>query len=540
MERVQCQQRRYITAICAVLMVIVAGCQDQCSEPPPEGMEGAYELSKVVPGDADAVVFSERLDELVTVLDAAGDQTPLSLEAVGDIDDWEGIGAWGDGPAVATIRDGQWSMVAWADADRDTDLDQWITDTEPAALDFDDRRLAGRHWLPEEGDVETWVSSDGRRIAVGSMTEPDGVPWAQRMWSTGDEHWQVDAYLERTRQGFDESNEGRRAPSIVGAIDGPSVVGQLQGQGRAGYLIDELAAQIGTVYWTLDYADGAGPVSIELMTPGRADLPSAVDDLGEARATLPDLGGLLKPGAPGVVRLSVQPERLVELLRSTLDVHERQQFDMALDMLRDQLSIDLREDLIANLTGQFAVVVFGIEDSFFEDEGLDRVAQTAAMETTREAVLVPFEEREGIESVLNALTQLSRGRLQREAGEHTIQYAWFDDGVLEWAVILSDDELAFVDTMVANEHIQQWMRSPQPLGGIFEERGVESMLGARRGMGAYLDVATIRTMLDEGGAGEAAQWLEAVDALQLETDIDGRPEQSRIELWLDDDVQAGE
>ena len=153
------------------------------------------------------------------------------------------------------------------------------------------------------------------------------------------------------------------------------------------------------------------------------------------------------------------------------------------------------------------------------------------LEAPRVAAVIPFEDRDRLRQLLDATTQLSKGKLRRQAMDRTIQYAWLDDGALQWIVILDEDYLVVVDSMGAFDQVRRWEQSPQPLEGVFAERGVDALLERRQGLGAYLDLATIRGMVREGGDVELASWLKPVDALRIESDIDGQRQRSQIVVW---------
>lgn len=509
-----------------VLMVGCDGCRDF---EPPAGVEGAHQLAETIPADARIVLFSQNFGELTDRLNTTLGAIPAPLETVGDVDEWEQAGVWIDGPAAVFVTDSQFAVVAWADPEREIDLHAWPRIGDRAGVGHDVRGVTG--WRETvDGKPDRWAGSDGARIAAGWTLEASHGELDRRIWKLQEQHWTISEQLMRLLPD-DDDEDGDVAP-LYGAVDAASLMGDLDGEGRAGDILEMMQQQVGTVYWRLDGDHRGTSRRFDLYTPGQPGVPSAIQNLGEAHESLPDLGGLVRPGTPGVIRLSMNPDTFVELLRSTMEVDQRQQLDMALEMLRTQLQLDLQRDLVGNLTGQAAVVLFGIEDAFFEARGLELIASMVRLETTREAVVVPIDDSDEVEHVFNIFTQLSQGSLRRDAGEHTIQYAWFDDGALEWAVLLTDDHLAFVDSMIALDRFRRWEQSPSPLDQVFVDRGVDEMLQGRRGMGVYLDTGTIRTILQEGGAEEQARWLRPIEALRLETDVGGTTELAQLELWL--------
>ena len=519
-------------ALVCTLLLVGLGCEDRCNHgwEPPEGTAGAYALAEVVPEDVDFIAFSAHLGDLIVAVEDLDGAVPVDLRSTGKKSSWEAAGAKMDGPALAFLADGQFTVVAYVDPESEGSVEAWSIDGEREDSDKGWHQTDGGQW-------NRWVGTDGRRIAAGWSPGDGGSQLSEKIWELDEDHWQVDAHQRRlmTDEGVEDGTSG----VAHGALDGKILVADFGGEGRAAFIRDQLADQIGTVYWKVEPGDG-GSWRLQLYTPGRPELPVAVSDLGQARGALPDIGGLARPGVPAVIRLSAEPEQLIEMLRSTLDVDERQRLDESLSALRNELIVDLEDDVIANIKGQVAVVIFGLEDAFFESQGLELMGALTRLEATREALVVPFEDREAIEEVLNAMTQLSQGKLRREAVGHTIQYAWFDAGALEWAVILSDEHLAIVDSMVAFDHVGNWERSPRSMDESLVERGVDDMLGLERGLGAYLDAATVRSILREGGAVEMASWLEPVDALRVITDLDGRQDMAEVVIWPTDRGGQGE
>ena len=57
---------------------------------------------------------------------------------------------------------------------------------------------------------------------------------------------------------------------------------------------------------------------------------------------------------------------------------------------------------------------------------------------------------------------------------------------------------------------------------------------SNRGLGMYLDAGTVRGILREGGAEQMASWLGSIDSVLMETDLRGRPDRSRVVIWLSD------
>lgn len=520
-----------------ILVLVIAGCEDRCADEipaPPGGLEGAYALAEAVPDEARAVAYSEHLGELVEGLDAVTETIPADVAGPGDVAAWNKAGAWLEGPAVAFWTGDQWAVVGWVEHERDVELDRWPGEGQRKAVELEGHRSEAWRERDGQGQWQRWASTDGRRIARGWSTGAGGEALDEAIWDLGEGAREVDGHqAELDRHGADGA-------VARGVVDVGLFMERLAAPGRAEFLRDHLAEQMGQLYWRVLPGEEGESWKVELYMPGMADAPVAIGDLGEARGKLPDVGGLARPGAPAVLRLSVDPERFAQLVRRTLEVDERQRLDETLSKLEHELNVDVEGDVIDNITGQLAVVVFGLEDRFFEVQGLELFAALTRLEGTREAVVVPIEDRDRMEAVLDALTALSRGGLRRQAMEHTIQYAWFDDGALEWAVISSDDHLVFVDSMVAFDHVASWERSPSRFDDALVERGVEAMMEARRGLAMYLDLATVRGVLLEGGSEVMTTWLKPLEAVRVETDVDGRKERADIVLWSSQQGRAEE
>ena len=162
------------------------------------------------------------------------------------------------------------------------------------------------------------------------------------------------------------------------------------------------------------------------------------------------------------------------------------------------------------------------------------------MKTTRDAVLLPIKERKPVEDLLNSLTQVSRGNLQRQVIRHMIQYAWIEDGELKWALILGDDHVLLVDSAVAFDHANRWERSPQSPGGLLEGRGVEDMLSGREGGGFYVELGALRGIFEEKGPEDLARWLEPFEAVKVRAGVAGREDRAQVDLWLGEAWAGGE
>ncbi len=511
-----------------IMLTGCEGCRSAQVGPP---VEEAYEFADAIPADAQVVAFADELGPMLEMLEWGLAVFPADLEGAQQFEAWHTIGARQEGPAATFWTDDQWVVMVDrkfpdADSDQEFDINDWPLRGERQILEEVD--YPGWIDRDEQGQWTQWMSTDGRRLALGVSLGDGATALDQRVWALEEgQSWQVSANQNEVRS----LGEAREQVVAYGAVDAGAFVSRLEGEGRAALLRDQMALRIGTVYFSLSAGGDDESLQLELLTPGGRDGTGALIDLGEAAQELPDLGGLARPGVPLVARLSTTPENFVNLFLTTLGPEDRSRVEETLDELRDELKVDLRRQFLDNITGQVALVVFSLEDEFFERSGVDLAASIFRLDATREALVLPFRDRDEIQLALDAFTQLSQGGLRRQAMEHTIQYAWFDDGALEWALILGDEHLVLVDSIVAFDHVRSWERSPRPLEGTFVDHGVDQMLSAHRGVGVYLDLATLRSLARESGAEGLTAWLRPVDAARIQSDIDGRREHSRLVIW---------
>lgn len=561
MKRVT-KMRQYwrILLVVGVVWLMGLGCENGCRSipEPPQGLAGSYELIESVPQDAKLVVFSENLSDLLEQMQWALNAFPLSL--AGPVEEelqrWHQAGAKVDAPALAFWSDGQWALITWVDHERQVELDEWPSEGERRTVDPGMRGGAGWREYDAQGQWQNWVSSDGRRIARGWSLQPDRASLDEVIWGLEEgDYWDLESRREllgippssedagdaeqAVADGDEKSGSQTSTVVVRGVVDGQALMANLKGQERAGFLLDVLSRQVGDIFWRVRPGDDDGWV-VDIKASGDDDSAMPVGDLGQARGALPDIGGLVRPGTPAVARLSVEPQKLFDLLRGGLEVEERQRLDQTLEVLATELEIDLKEDVIDNLTGQVGVVIIGLRDEFFDASGLELVASLTRLNSTREAIIVPFDDRQKMEGVLDAFTQLSQGALRRQAMEHSTRYYWLDDGALEWALILGDQHLILVDSMVAFDHVASWERSPRPMRGTLAERGIDTMMEPNRGLAFYLDLATLRGIIKEGGRDQLASWLNPFDALRWEADVEGEQDRLKLTLWPSGRSAGGE
>ncbi len=342
---------------------------------------------------------------------------------------------------------------------------------------------------------------------------------------------------EKRWKGVARQNElMQQSPPMAfhGAVEPAGWLLQKQTAGQARVLLERLAHQTGRVHFLANYEPETHKLKIHLRTHGSPGEPVMVPDLGEPTGDLPTVRGLIKPGVLGVVRLSGAPDQFFNLIRSALPADQRLALDKLFSDLDAELKIDVENDLIKNLKGHAIVVMYGIENRVFTTDNF-RLADVFQLRATREAVLLPIQNRESMERVLNVMTQLSRGNLRRQAIGDSIQYAWLSDGALEWALILNNDYLIVVDSAAAVDHAMAYERSVQAPGAMLSDLGVEAIFEKTSRSGFYIDVVALSNILAESGHPIVAAWLRPFQAVVLTTDDVNQVGHTNIELTLSSD-----
>lgn len=529
--------RALIRVVSAVLFALVWwGCVDGCTAAVPEGYSGAEELSEAVPADAVQVIYAKRLDELLHGLGAVVDAAPREFGAPLTAGEWSETGAALDAPAAAFWRDDQWAVIAWVDPEADASIELSETDAHRRASEPGSWwQFSTEGWREYEEDdrMTRWASTDGRRVAVGWALSEFAEPLDEQIWELGDNHWSEPISYQWER------DDAVDLPVVVGVGEGAKLVDSVMYRFAAFDPVrDQVAEQLETVRWTLHEGDDSNHRVVRLQTAGTEER-GWFSRFGHAGADLPPLGSLLGDKPVGAVRLSGDPQRVVDLVVEQLDGDQKMAVDSLLEFLSGELSIDIEGDFLGNLTGHVAVAVFDLEEEFVEREGMDWFVSLTSLEATRQAVVVPFEERESMVLVLDALTQISQGAFQRQGGDDVIRYVMFDDGELMWLVFVDDEHLVFVDNILASDRVRRWQSDAGEFDDRLVDRGVDEMLGQRTGVGLYMDADRLREELDDE-IPDALRWIEPVEAVRIRTDVGGRSDLTEIDVWLVEDSEDTE
>ncbi|MFU8803810.1 MAG: hypothetical protein ACNA8W_08395 [Bradymonadaceae bacterium] len=510
------------------VVLFMTACKADCS--PPVAETNASALVEYVPRDIPAILFSSALDELMTSLGTAQQNLPLDPQigvireelnrTLGfDLLDKSVLARSGfatDKPALSFVWKGQ--LIVVASAAEPKSFGEMLAGHESRGVRVEARTANGFDLLELTGaahPIGALAHRRGRVLLSVPLVSPPGTPApAEALVSLIEleekERWdgfRAQADFVRT---LDE------APGLHGVFRPGHWLGGLEAEGHAKLLLEGLVRQMGAVHFAAHFEPEGRRLRIELFTPGEAGEPVAITSLGEAEGQPPRVGGLVRPGVLGVVRLSVDPEALYNLIRSTLPAAQRSELEQFWKDMATELKVDVRHDVIGNIQGHVLVVVYGFEDRVLSADNPHLMADLFQLKATREAVLIPIMSRELLEPILDVATQLSRGNLRRQVIRHTIQYAWIPDGSLEWALILNDDYILFVDSAVAFDHAIAWERSPRSLDDSLREVGLARILEEDRS-GFYVDLTTLSNLFTESGKKESAAWMRPFETVVFST-----------------------
>jgi hypothetical protein len=531
---------RWLWALATGGWLVLVGCQDGCREAPeraqsPSTTSRAWPLriahARDVPARADHLVFARSLrdvlDGLSTGLDRidSTDDPPLSSLRGISVETWSNSGLDLDASLVAFRLDDRWGAVVRL-ADR-TRFASWLEEAGSRPnLEVRSDDAGGTTLVLEVADTTRTVRMR-RRGDIVALLLGEGSAEDFDWWREGDDTpgWRAD---DRWRRLI--ATTTRPDSDVVAGFDAAGWLRERASEGRAGRLVTRFARQIGRVGIRARYRASRRRLILDVLTPGSPGAPTIVSGLGEPTGELPPLGGLVEPGVLAVLRLSVDAERLYGLVRSMLPAERRRELDRFWEESRRQLEIEGPERIADNFSGHVVVVVYGLQGDRldWDEPGLGH--RILEMQATREAILMPIRDRTLAERTLDAFTQLSRGRLSRQTAEHTVHYAWLQDGLLEWAFVLGDDHLLYVDSATAFDQAMIYERRGGSLSR--EMSALAPLLQPRRRSGLYLDVATFSDLLAGRGYDRVAPWLEPLESLLVIGRPDARPPSTRLELEL--------
>lgn len=518
--------------------LVTGGCVGSCTTTPSAPVDDSAPwpqsspLVQHVPDDAETAVFVRRVADLQPAMQFAAHNLPegrlrerlsaLPLPAPGDL-------GLADDQSIAAFRHGgRWRLVVEVEDRKtfDAGLQKFATEHELEVVGEEKRveRLARISEASEK--PETVAAIRHRRGAAFIRPGPapsDGggvLPERRRPnWPSGDARRELVGEL---------AGDGAR---LLAVGDPSEMVPEAADSAPARQIRARLANQLGPTGVRADLGGDAPTLSLTVRSRATAGEPMVVSSLGKADGEIPSLGGLVEPGVLGVARLSVDPQSTYRLLRSTLPAGKRRQLDAFWTQLGKQLLIDGPDTLLDHFTGHAFVVFYGMGSDELAEGTRPVWRRVLTLQATREIVMLPIESRKKLEQFLDKMTQISRGRLSRESGEHHVQYAWFDNGSLAWALLLGDGHLMVVDSPTSLDKALAYERRGGELGAeTREEMGLGPLLEHSGRSGLYLDAGTVGRLLEESSYEGAADWLSPFHRVLMTTEMEGEASSTRIEL----------
>lgn len=537
-----------------------SGCQNDVSL---EGTPAEEPDLPLIPSDATVVLYGDEVAPVLGTLDVASSKLhedatipkmralwatnfgydPFSTRA------WEQWGLASTGPFALVRAETHWMVVA-----RPDDPDKFGR--------FLDRRIEGgklagtsktlnnfevweiRMTPPRgEGQILLAARKDGWLYIVptGSLDPLTALgksakPWKReefgevlRKWTQAPvrERWANNSEVEAMREGWATKSD------VVGSIRPGDFFARLDTKGQAEVLKRRIINQVGQMTLAIDVDGPSREVVVRVRSAGSATAPTFVRDLKGATGEVPRVGGLADPGVLSVVRFSVDPDKTWQLIRSGLPAEDRLEVDELFEELSTELSVDARKLLLDNLHGHFFIFVYGFQQDVLSPENPSFVPDLFQLRATREAILVPVKNTEDLKRFLDILTQLSKGKLNRQALGESMQYAWIDEGPLQWAVIVGNDHAIVVDSSAAFDKATIYERGARRLPDALEAKGVSKLMEGAHRSGAYIDLASLANLLNETG-NDAGPWLAPYTSLVLTTEMGSVTSETTLELGLEE------
>ncbi len=467
-----------------------------------------------VPDDVDAVVFFPELAGLALALDSARGALPPSLDLPGlcaatseqlgvdacDAASWERAGFDLAAPAAAALDAGRLVLLAR-------------------------RRDPASPLPPARGQARILGVGEGAALALAPrsaltaiLPDPaDSAPFEDR-WS----EVRPEASWESS-----PTHRGLRDALIPHgpfyAVVRPSswLAGAPTSNARSEDLLERARLASGRV-GVVGRLEPSGAVRLRVLTALDQGSPQVVTSLGRAKGPLPRLGGLIEPGVLGVLRVSLDPTAAFDMLRSGLEASEREGLEALFSTLQRDFALDVEDAVFSNLVGHAVVVVYGLTLPSEPPESFTAFTRDLLVgRLTHEAVFLPIGDRDRLALFLDAITQLSRGRLVRQRRDDVLEYAWFDLGarerILRGGALLTATHLVLVDSAVAFNHAASHARVPTDLAPSLSRLGLDRLLEGDARSGFYLDVDALETLLRPSELAVVGEWLSPLDRVVLVT-----------------------
>jgi hypothetical protein len=425
-------------------------------------------------------------------------------------------------PAVLFRYEGHWFLhVRSIDAAKVGDWLSSVTQNHER-LDWG-HRLYTLHGLEGAGGrpaLYALLGSQGLFVVVparvgegssGGSLFPDQAARFVEAWSQDQPSKQWGGRLDAT--GLRSLSKGKGAYGVGDPSQWVALVPARSEQAKV--LRERIRAQAGTIAFGV-VARGS-TIEVEIRSVDESSEPVFVSDLGRADAELPMLGGLVEPGVLGVLRLSGSARNFYEVLRSSLEAEQRRELDRWFERTKSEFQIDVRTDVVDNLSGHLVVVLYGFSASLFREFTLDSLPELVRLAGTREAVLWTLKDGASVSRAIDIWTGLSKGKLRRQRVDDRVQYAWFDEGTMEWALLVDGESLIFVDGLAAFDHATQYQRSARPVSSALDET-LRPLLAGRQRSGFYLDLRSLSALLAETDNSVAAAWIRPFTSVLLTTD----------------------
>ncbi len=530
-------------AILLAALLLAAGCKKESSTP--------------VPATSDLVLYAQTLGSLVRSADALATRTDSRWRLVSfkeavfrnvglDIyskEFWDLIDIDFEKPSTLFSDEGIW--VIRGTRDKAKSFDAWLEPKAKAGTYKVDVFKAGDFDLqiistPQDpsaifaravsGDQVSWIP--GPRLAPGAEWTSASLAKSFEAWSALES-----AGSWRSKPWTTDFQTPDDTWPIVGGFRTKSFIDDKTGTDHAEGLWSRMRNQFGPMGVKIGWRS---PAQVEILVRTHVDLsePSFVKEIQGASNLNPEIGGLVVPGVLGVARLSVNPKKTFDLVRSGLPPEQRVELDRFLAQLDETLAIDLVKDVLDNLPGHFIAIIYGFDVKQLQAEGASLYSNLFFLRATREALYVPLKQSSVMENVLDAWTQISP-HLSRQRVENSVQYAWVKDNVLSWAILLNQDHMIVVDSTAAFDRALAYQRNPRAIP--VADPLIAELLETPNRTGMVLDARGLANLVATGD--EPVEWIEEYlgpfRQMQIIGDsLGGAKGEIRLKLELDEVTKA--
>jgi hypothetical protein len=462
-----------------------------------------------------------------------------------EVDTWHLLGIDLERPVNVFMDDGLWVIHGTRVTGQSASFDTWIQSREAAKTFVVERKNVASLSLqiialpiPETPQVLARATrSNDIMIIIGERLAPtqtglERLDRSLQKWTTlsGQLVWSSQAWTR------DFQVPGVERP-VVGGIRPRYWLARESGEGHAALLWARLRNQLGPVAIAAHFDDDTQTFTIDAQTTSDPREPAFVRDLQGAAGDPPAAGGLVVPGVLAVGRLSVNPRKFYELIRSTFPAEQRLELDRLIRELDEQLAINIMDDLLDNVFGHAVVVVYGVDTRVFKEQKPGLLADLLFLRGTREAVYIPIKNRQNIEDLLNAWTQISKGKLNRQEVQQTIQYAWFEDGNLTWAILLGSDHVILVDSTAAFDRAMAFQRSAPSIKAADER--VTPLLQSRDRSGFFVDTRALANLMGSETLDSLHRILDPLKSIRVISEgAENGVSRVTISLDLDDPIES--